>query len=177
MPVTQRSSKLYLLFSHTQCFWVFNIVGPDAPFDSGDWWDACSSVALPLMPRLIWVLRKYSSEVGCWTSQIKKWRDQSQPFPTGLASDKDLKWLRGITENSWKITLLTPKASKLDAGWNPPPTQGRIPIQHSPCRFTLCPGRMGTSLPSHMAPCLFWALDEKEIMTVITSLHPKMVCS
>lgn len=47
MPVTQRSNKHYLLFFHTQCFWVFNIVGPDAPFDSGDRWDAYSSLALP----------------------------------------------------------------------------------------------------------------------------------
>lgn len=72
MPVTQGSNRHYLLLSHMQCFWVFNIVGPEAPFDWGDRWNARSSLALPLMPILIWALRKYSRGVGCWASQMKR---------------------------------------------------------------------------------------------------------
>lgn len=73
-----------------------------------------------------------------------------------------------------KNTPSTPKASKLGAGWSHPREN---PHSASPCRIMLGPGRMGTSLPSHMAPSLLWALDEKEIVTVIISLHPQTVCS
>lgn len=122
-PVTHGSNKCDLLLSYTQCFWASNIIGPDAPFNSGNLCDALLLLPCPPPPphanihlssqkifRGDWILSFPNEETKRPKSACPHWVCNWQRFEVVLRH-------RG---EQLKITLSGRNASKLCAGVSHP---------------------------------------------------------
>lgn len=153
--VTHGSRKCYLLLSYAQCFWVSNIVGPDALFNSGNLCDALFLLPCPPPPPHANIhLSSQKMFQGGLNFELPKWRNEEAKVslsPLGMHLTKIWSGSEASqrTAENHIVRLKCIKAMR----WHEPPW-GASPFSHIPGRIALGPGRMGSHLPSHMAPSL-----------------------